>query len=395
MYRDFNKILFFSLFFAVTLFSCVSPKKFISNGQYDLAIEYSVKKLKKKSSHSKSIFTLEEAFNKANQVDKDRISFLEIQRDDSNLEEIFSVYNNMKRRQLLVKTVYPFNSSAASGVTLNFVNFDDKMMSYKKDASDYLYSKAKKLLLNKDKLSAREAYRNLIRVKGYYPNYNDNIDFDIQFAKNQGTLYFLLKVKNKSSVILPKDFAKDLKRISLGGLNRMWKEYHSQVDSSIDYDYFISLKINEIQVSPEIQREKEYNESKTIKDGTEYVLDSNGNVLKDSLGNDVQRPKEVEIICYVNEIYQKKSAVVTGSLEYLNLSSNQIKFTDPIRYETSFEHKSAKCVGDKRALSKETKKICSVQPLPFPSNPGMIMMTADGLKNVMISIISKRDGNLK
>ena len=155
MYRDFNKILFFSLFFAVILSSCVSPKKFISNGQYDLAIEYSVKKLKKKPSHSKSIFTLEEAFNRANQIDNDRINFLEIQRDDSNLEEIFSVYNNMKRRQLLVKTVYPFNSSVASGVTLNFVNFDEKMISYKKDASDYLYSKAKKLLLNKDKLSRR------------------------------------------------------------------------------------------------------------------------------------------------------------------------------------------------------------------------------------------------
>ena len=135
MCRDFNKILFFSLFFSILLSSCISPKKFISNGQYDLAIDYSVKKIKKKPSHSKSIFALEEAFNKANQIDNDRISFLELQQDESNLEEIFSIYNNMKRRQLLVKTVYPFNSSVASGVTLNFVNFDEKMISYKKDAS--------------------------------------------------------------------------------------------------------------------------------------------------------------------------------------------------------------------------------------------------------------------
>ena len=49
MYRDFNKILFFSLFFAIILSSCVSPKKFISNGQYDLAIDYLVKKIKEKT----------------------------------------------------------------------------------------------------------------------------------------------------------------------------------------------------------------------------------------------------------------------------------------------------------------------------------------------------------
>ena len=107
------------------------------------------------------------------------------------------------------------------------------------------------------------------------------------------------------------------------------------------------------------------------------------------------KPKEIEINCYVNEIYQNKSTVVVGDLEYTNFKNNQVKFTDPIRYEMSFEHKSANCVGDRRALNKETKSMCDVQPLPFPNDKAMIMMTVKGLKDLMKNIIIKRDGNLK
>ena len=395
MSRDYSKFLFLFCFFSIIFSGCVSPKKFLSRAQYDLAIEYSVKKLRKSPNHKKSILIIEESFEKSNQIDNERIKLLELENNESNSDDIFNIYNTMKRRQVLVKTVYPFKSDFGSSVILNFVDFDAKMISYKNNAAEYLYKRAQDLLLKKDKILAREAYSNLVKVKNYYPDFNDNLDSDIKKAKVQGTIYFIIEVNNKSNVILPKTFAGDLKRISLDGLNKKWKEYHSDIDQSVVYDYLVSLNIKEIQVSPETQREKGYNKSKKIIDGEEYILDNNGNVLKDSLGNDITKPKEIEINCYVNEIYQNKSTVVVGDLEYTNFKNNQVKFTDPIRYEMSFEHKSANCVGDRRALNKETKSMCDVQPLPFPNDKAMIMMTVKGLKDLMKNIIIKRDGNLK
>lgn len=395
MSRDYSKYLFLFFFFSIIFSSCVSPKKFLSRAQYDLAIEYSVKKLRKNPSHKKSILIIEESFETSNQIDNERIKLLELEKHESNSEDIFNIYNRMKRRQVLIKTVYPFKSDFGSNIILNFVDFDAKMISYKHDAAEYLYKKAHDLLLEEDKILAREAYSNLVRVKNYYPDFNNKLDADIKKAKIKGTVYFIIEVKNKSNVIFPKTFARDVTRISLDGLNKKWKVYHSDIDQSVVYDYLISLNIKDIQVSPETQREKEYNKSKKIIDGVEYVLDNNGNVLKDSLGNDVTKPKEIVITCSVNEIYQKKSTVVVGNLEYTNFKNNQVKFTDPIRYEISFEHTSAICAGDKRALNKETKSICGVQPLPFPNDNSMIMMTVKGLKDVTKNIIIKRDGNLK
>ena len=90
----------------------------------------------------------------------------------------------MKRRQVLIKTVYPFKSDFGSNIILNFVDFDAKMISYKYDAAEYLYKKSHDLLLEEDKILAREAYNNLVRVKNYYPDFNNKLDADIKKAKN-------------------------------------------------------------------------------------------------------------------------------------------------------------------------------------------------------------------
>ena len=144
---------------------------------------------------------IEESFETSNQIDNERIKLLELEKHESNSEDIFNIYNRMKRRQVLIKTVYPFKSDFGSNIILNFVDFDAKMISYKHDAAEYLYKKAQDLLLEEDKILAREAYNNLVRVKNYYPDFNNKLDADIKKAKIKGTLYFIIEVKNKSNII--------------------------------------------------------------------------------------------------------------------------------------------------------------------------------------------------
>ena len=51
-----------------------------------------------------------------------------------------------------------------------------------------------------------------------------------------------------------------------------------------------------------------YKGEKNIKDGFTYVLDTNGNVMKDSLGNDIKVDKIVKISAKKIEFEQTKSA---------------------------------------------------------------------------------------
>ena len=44
------------------------------------------------------------------------------------------------------------------------------------------------------------------------------------------------------------------------------------------------MRLTNIEVSPEQIKEREYEDTKEIEDGFEYVLDGNGNVAKDSSG---------------------------------------------------------------------------------------------------------------
>ena len=140
-----------------------------------------------------------------------------------------------------------------------------------------------------------------------------------------------------------------------------------------DYAYVILVNIKAIDVSPEALKEVHYTESKEIEDGFTYLLDKNGNVVKDSLGNDIKIPKHKTITCTIVETQQKKTALITGTLDYLNNESNQLMKTDPITAQAFFENYFATASGDLTALSDSTKKKIGNKFIPFPTNPAMIL----------------------
>lgn len=154
-----------------------------------------------------------------------------------------------------------------------------------------------------------------------------------------------------------------------------------------NYDYNLVLDIREIAVSPERVETQKYSETKEIQDGMKYVLDQNGNVKKDSLGNDIKEPNMVKISADVTESIQHKSAVVAGSIDYLDLRTNQLMKTEKISVEAVFEHFSAVASGNEEALSDETYQKVGRRPVPFPSNEEMMMDAAQNLKDHAKTII--------
>lgn len=371
-----RNLLYFVAALSFTLSSCNSSKQALKQGDFNNAVRYASKKLRKNPNKQKQILIIEEAFAKANQKDLDRITFLKKEGNPNNWDEIYSLYASVKRRQEMVKTLpeLRIKKQADRPAVFNLIDSDEELIQAKKQAAEYAYARAVKLLQTKERQNARNAYDELLKVQSYYKNYKDT-DKLMNEAIWLGTTHALVTLQNNSFSVVPKEFFEEVKKLNLSEINRNWIEYDTNEDESIDYDYNVVINLKVIDVSPEQVKETQHTKTKEIVDGWEYVLDANGNVEKDSLGNDIKQDKVITISCIVMEFNMRKGAILTGSLDYYNTKTKQLMRSEPITSESYFEHRWATARGDKRALDKETKELLKAQAVPFPSDMDIIMRT--------------------
>jgi len=386
------KNIIYILITSLIISSCGNSTKLMQSGRYDDAISVSVRKLKKKNQKEKEILALEESYRKANDRDKEKINYLKKEGNPDNWTTIYEVFNTLKVRQEKVKPLLPlYIESQKKNATFEIVNYDDEIINAKQNAAQYMYAHAMQLLDKNNKTDARAAYNELQQVKSFYTNYKD-VDSQINRARNMGTSYVLFKMQNNTGVPLPPSFEEELYKISLTDLNADWIQYHTHKNKDMNYDYTILVNIKNILVSPESQREIDYQETKTVPDGFTYLLDSHGNVRKDSLGNDIKVPKTKVISCSVQEMYQNKKATIAGTLDYINNGNNQLIKTDPIAADNLWEWRSATAIGDLNALKPETSQKIGKRPAPFPPSFDMLLQAGATLKGMVKNIILQNKG---
>lgn len=372
----------------ILLMACASSEKYLQKGQYEKAIDKSVKKLKKNPGNDKELYVLKEAYGKAQDFDRDRIDFLEKEGREENYVEIYDLYVRLDRRQNKLKTL-------PSSVLRQFalVDYDDRLIASKEQAAEVSYALGIDYLERGGRENARRAYREFETVKSIYSNYKD-VDAKLSQARYEGTNQVLFVIENNSESILPVRFDQELRKIGLSDLNDTWIQYSVFEDEEVDYDYFVVLNIRDIIVSPEQITKEKYTDSKEIQDGTKYVLDENGNVKKDSLGNDIREPNFITVEAEITETRQYKEGIVGGIVEYINVNSDQLEKREDISVTAFFEHFSANYSGDKRALSKESKERVEVNQLAFPSSESLLMDAAELFKDKTKGIMYKNRGLL-
>lgn len=386
-----NKSIGFLALISLVLASCTSPMKLVESGDFDQAIELSVKKLAgKKTKKTKYVMALEEAFEKITSRDMALAENLKQEGRPENWEKINDIYKKVKRRQDKISPLLPLIDKEGIKANFRFVKVDGLERESRDKAAAFLYEDARNSLAQAkegDKMAARNAYRQLEKIGQYYTNYKDRTQL-MDLAQELGTSYILFEMVNNAPVVLPIGFERELMRISTNDLNDRWKEYHTRQQTGIDYDFKVVMNMTAILVSPGLVQEREYVDSKEIEDGFDYVLDANGNVKKDTSGNDIKVPRRVIIRSKVFETYQNKVANVSGRLEYIDLNHNQLIHTDYIAVEAVFENYAATFSGDERALSAESRKRIGNRPLPFPENEDLLFTAAEQLKPLIKEKIS-------
>jgi ATP-dependent protease HslVU (ClpYQ) peptidase subunit len=117
-----------------------------------------------------------------------------------------------------------------------------------------------------------------------------------------------------------------------------------------------------------------------IADGFSYVLDKKGNVMKDTLGNDIKQKKFKTVQCALVETVQTKSCQITGDVEVIQVNPNKALKKDPIGAQSNFENVSSRALGDLQALNARQLAKTKTAVVPFPSDIEMVMRCAESLK---------------
>jgi hypothetical protein len=380
------------LLFASLLFSCKArqTRTLINDGNYDEAISKSVSSLRNnKTSKAKQeyIYLLEEAFVKANERDLRYISVWFKDQNPRNLEKIYDTYLALNNRQELVRPLLPLAFIKENrNARFDFADYSDQIFSSKNALAKHLYENSKALLATNDKNSFRRAYDDLIYLNELSSNFKD-ITTLIQNAKNKGTDYVFVSLKNQTNVVIPIRLENDLLNFSTYGLNDKWTVYEASKETNNSYDFGIVVNFRDILISPEQIKEKEFYKERQIKDGVKNLVDSNGVIVKDSLGKPIKVDNFKTISATAYEFRQLKSSRVTASVEYLNLQTKQQIQSFPLVSEFIFDYMYAKYRGDKRAFEENYYSNFEKRPQAFPSNEQMVFDASQDLKQQLKSII--------
>jgi hypothetical protein len=372
------------LLVAFLLSSCRSAQKYVESGDYDSAIDFCIRKLKGKPKKKEEyVKGLELAFRKAQARDLNTVTQLKAENRAELWERIHNIHLQIRDRQNKVSPLTPLRAKSGYRAQFDFVDIATMERESREKAAEHLYESAESLLKraeNGDKLAARKAYGQLQDLqRRYYPTYREK-DRLLAKARDLGTSYVLLEVKNQSDKVLPKQFAERLLTIDKRGLDSEWRDFSFVEEKGLHYDYRAVLKIRNIDISPERVQERAYTDERKIQDGWDYVLDKRGNVMKDSLGNDIKTPRMVIIRADILEVFQSKATRIAGSLEIRNHNGQNLLETCEVSTEVLFENYASTFRGDERALTPDSKARIGNRPLPFPRDEDMLTQAADRLK---------------
>jgi hypothetical protein len=362
------------------LTSCASADKMLDRGDYDGLINLAARKLAGKKKKEAYVIALEEGVQKVTQLNMARIEALRLTNSAEAWEDIVSIAKKIQNRQDKISPLLPLISENGYKAEFTFVR-TGQIISEAKSTAVNLYEKRLVDMVTSarqgNKASARNAYNLIDHIRSIGNEYTYRQDLRDEM-RHLGINKIFVSVENKSHTFMPVGFEEELLALDYGRIGGSWDRFYTRLDENENIDYHVILEILDVRVGGEEWAEKHFPVSKEIVDGWEYVLDENGNVAKDSLGNDIKRDRIVHINATVVEMIQSKRALVSTRLEVVNVQNGARTFSRRLEIEDSFSHVARNIFGDERALEPNQRQ--RILPVGFPSDASLIWNAFQGLK---------------
>ncbi len=350
------------------LISCQSIKKSFESRDYDSVVSQFTQK-KKITDEEISLF--EKSYKAVLERDKEKISNLKLINKGDQWENIFDLYTQINNRQNDVLRVLPVYYTNGTKADIEIFGLSAALEESRQNAAQSYYDQGVKLLNSGIKSSIRQSLDYFSASKKFYINYKD-VNELMEQALAKGKNYVLLIVEKNPSLLLPPSFEQSI----LDNVKLTYKDDWVNIDyrqkENITYDYVVKLNLYNIVVSPDALKEIHTDEEKTIEDGWQYVLDYNGNVKKDSLGNDIKVPKYSKITCHVKETRMNKTAQIYGDATIYEARTKDYIKNTKCTGNATFDYSFVQINGNKNALSAATLQKLNNVPVNFPNTFDMV-----------------------
>ncbi len=368
------------------LASCASTDKLLEQGDYEALITKVTRKLvghKKKDSY---ILASEIGFEKLVKKYTDEMANLRANHTARDWERILVKAQTLDRIQNLISPLLPLVSESGYKATFQFVNTNDLIREAKKNAAALYYTQLNSLVTaanDGDKPAARDAVYlidHINRLTGEYDLTSLRIDL---FEKGINNIQVV--IEDRSYARLPRSVEDELYYLPINNNDRDWNRFLVAEEDHFyegiakpEVDYKVVLHIDDLRAEPPAFRTIENNYWKDVPDGWEYALDTKGNVIKDSLGNDIKKDRRIKVKGTVVETIQTKSAYLIGRMEVIDMKTGYVTYSRLMQFDDSFNQTTRNYFGDKRAL--EAHQLINVYPSPAPDNIELMMRVVDKAK---------------
>jgi len=354
--------------------SCRSIDKLVDEGRYDDAIVLATKKLAgKKNKKTKHIRALEEAFYKVNAHDLVQVERLQDAAENGDGAAWIRMHDyliQIESRQSRVSPFLPLISKENYVGAFEMIDTRPWMNKARDGAAAFFYAEGADYLAasleNGDKALAREAYNSFDRIGAYFSDYRD-VREQLAISHESGITHILIKT---NFFDVDRDLSHKLLR-HRDKLDGMWTQYHFEPVEEISYDLISELAITDVYVSPELEDIRTFEESQELE---RWVTerDTDGEIVRDTLGNEV-RYREVEIVrATLSEITRSKQATLSARVVLSDYNRGDIISREDFGHGVVFESDACDIQGDIRALSTDTRKRVDRTLSPFPTNYDMI-----------------------
>lgn len=367
--------------------ACTSLEKMVERGDYDEAIVKVAKRISgKKNKSTRDIKILEAAFKKITEEDLANAAYLKNMGRASSWDDVYNTYDRIEERQELIRPFLPLVSKDGYRARFQFADVFELKKEAAEQATAFNYNEAIRLLdvSKKDynKSAARKAYDALVQIEKYTDRYKDSEHLREE-ARFLGTNRVLVTLENNTFGFMPREVEEEIMNVNVKELNTFWTKYYTQKTLEHDYDMIARLNLDRIDISPERELVDRYRDTKEIKDGWEYVLDEKGNVMKDSLGNDIKKDRFITVVADVVEIHRTKAALASGRLGLFDAYTGELIESRPFNVEANFSSYASSFQGDRRALCDRSRNRLRGYPERFPSDLAMSLDVAHNLKEIM------------
>lgn len=370
----------FPILLILLLGACSSPQRLYEKGKYTKAVDEALELVRKGKAEDSDIRTLELAFNQLNTRDISQLEKLLNSPSPDRWEELIPVAARIDERQEWIKPYLPMTlPKSGSAVSLRLYPIRDLIPQAKIKAAErrvVLGEQSLDLAEQGDKQAAREAYSHFTKSLSYRPG-----DAPTRKLQDRAEVlsysYMRLQVDNNARAFLPGGYRIQLEETFMSSVDHRWLRILPDNDPCRDCDLETIIVLMDVDVSPDGVEERKRRERNSVEDGFRYALDKNGNVMKDTSGNDIKITVYKEVWADVFETRQFKAARLEGMMEVRDLRTGQVLRRIPVAAETQFRAESVWFQGDKRALDPKTVKQLKNHPVPYPDEQAILTDAAD------------------